>query len=148
MTGLVSGSLVLVRGAPWLAGVLLCVAVLTGLVACGAAEPLPPEQRHTRSSAMAPIRAPQDYRVARGDTLYSIAFRYGMDWREVARWNRIAPPYTIRVGQSLHLRPAPVMRSAVTTTGRRSSQSPPGDVVGSVEGSEPAAAPQAAPAKP
>ncbi|WP_233007948.1 peptidoglycan DD-metalloendopeptidase family protein [Rheinheimera faecalis] len=41
------------------------------------------------------------YMVQTGDTLYSIAFRAGMDYRELAQLNNIAPPYRIFVGQSL-----------------------------------------------
>ncbi|MES2817829.1 MAG: peptidoglycan DD-metalloendopeptidase family protein [Pseudomonadota bacterium] len=39
------------------------------------------------------------YRVLRGDTLYSIAFRFGWDWKALAARNSIAPPYVIRPGQ-------------------------------------------------
>ncbi len=42
--------------------------------------------------------------VVRGDTLYGIAFRNGMDFRDLAALNGIAPPYTIYVGQVLRLR--------------------------------------------
>ncbi len=41
--------------------------------------------------------------VVRGDTLYSIAFRNGLDVRDLIDWNRIAPPYTIFPGQALQL---------------------------------------------
>jgi len=41
--------------------------------------------------------------VQRGDTLYSIAFRYGLDFRKLAAANDIAPPYTIYPGQRLAL---------------------------------------------
>jgi lipoprotein NlpD len=41
--------------------------------------------------------------VRQGETLYSIATAYDMDWREVARRNGIRPPYTIQVGQRLVL---------------------------------------------
>lgn len=41
--------------------------------------------------------------VVRGDTLYGIAFRHGLDYRDLARWNAIAPPYTIYPGQELRL---------------------------------------------
>lgn len=41
------------------------------------------------------------YQVKSGDTLFSIAFRNGMDYRSLARLNRIAEPYTIYVGQIL-----------------------------------------------
>ena len=43
------------------------------------------------------------YRVASGDTLYGIAFKHGMDYRELAQLNHIAAPYTIYVGQQLQL---------------------------------------------
>ena len=45
----------------------------------------------------------QSYRVLRGDTLFSIAFRYGLDYRRLAAANGIAPPYTIYSGQLLRL---------------------------------------------
>ena len=41
--------------------------------------------------------------VRRGDTLYSIAFRHGLDYRALAKANGIPPPYTIRIGQALRL---------------------------------------------
>lgn len=43
--------------------------------------------------------------VVRGDTLYGIAFRNGMDFRDLAEINGIDAPYTIYVGQVLRLRP-------------------------------------------
>ena len=45
------------------------------------------------------------YVVARGDTMYSIAFRNGVDFRALAKWNGIAAPYTIWPGQKLRLSP-------------------------------------------
>lgn len=43
------------------------------------------------------------YTVARGDTLYTIAFRYGLDYRQLASANSISPPYTIYPGQKIDL---------------------------------------------
>lgn len=37
--------------------------------------------------------------VQRGDTLYSIAFRFGWDWKELAARNGIRAPFTILPGQ-------------------------------------------------
>ena len=51
--------------------------------------------------------AASTYRVVRGDTLYSIAFKHGLDYRDLAAWNGIVPPYRILVGQDLRLN-APV----------------------------------------
>ncbi len=71
-----------------------------------------------------PATRPGEYVVARGDTLYQIAFRHGLDYRDVARRNRIEPPYTIYPGQTLHLgeaaiaRPPPVARRPAGATAR------------------------------
>ena len=44
--------------------------------------------------------------VSKGDTLYSIAWRYGHDYKRLAAWNRIEPPFTIYPGQVIELLPA------------------------------------------
>lgn len=61
------------------------------------------------------IRQPDaEYRdVVAGDTLYSIAWESGRDYRELATWNNIAPPYTIKPGQRLRLY-APATTAAAT----------------------------------
>lgn len=65
---------------------------------------------------------PATYRVQRGDTLYRIAWRYGLSYKKVARWNHIGAPYTIYPGQRLTLRPSSGgSRSAATSTGSGSS---------------------------
>ncbi|WP_254275481.1 peptidoglycan DD-metalloendopeptidase family protein [Halomonas sp. 3H] len=43
------------------------------------------------------------YTVEAGDTLYGIAWRHNMDYRDLARLNHIAPPYQIQPGQRLAL---------------------------------------------
>ena len=58
--------------------------------------------RNGRAVSAAPARPKTtsgQYRVRRGDTLYSIAFRFGWDWKALAARNHIVAPYTIRVGQ-------------------------------------------------
>lgn len=45
------------------------------------------------------------HKVKAGETLYSIAFEYGRDPRDVARWNRIPRPYTIFPKQKLRIIP-------------------------------------------
>ncbi len=42
-----------------------------------------------------------NYRVQRGDTLYAIAFRLGMDFQALAAINGIQKPYVIKPGQTL-----------------------------------------------
>lgn len=41
--------------------------------------------------------------VAHGDTLYSIAWRYGLDYHSLAAVNRIKPPYLIHSGQKIRI---------------------------------------------
>ena len=41
--------------------------------------------------------------VLKGETLYSIAWRHGLDYKKVASWNNIRSPYTIYAGQRLRL---------------------------------------------
>ncbi len=47
------------------------------------------------------------YVVRRGDTLYSIAFRFGLDYKSLARANGISPPYMIYVNQRLRITGSP-----------------------------------------
>ncbi len=48
------------------------------------------------------------HRVKPGETLYAIGWRYGVDYRDLARWNGIEPPYLIRPGQVLRVAPPQV----------------------------------------
>lgn len=57
---------------------------------------------------VAPIvdaQTPAQYVVQKGDTLFAIAFQYGLDYRDVADWNNLASADVIYVGQSLRLTP-------------------------------------------
>lgn len=58
--------------------------------------------------------------VKKGDTLYSIAFRYGMDFKDVAAWNGIKPPYVIYPGQKISLASGRRTRQAGDTGSRES----------------------------
>lgn len=61
---------------------------------------------------------PASYRVKSGDTLYAIAWRYGINFSSVARWNGIRAPYTIYPGQWLRLTPAGNRSVASRSTGK------------------------------
>jgi lipoprotein NlpD len=50
------------------------------------------------------------YRVRKGDSLYSIAWRAGLDYRTLARWNALKSPYTIYPGQLIRLSPPKTSR--------------------------------------
>jgi lipoprotein NlpD len=47
----------------------------------------------------------QSYVVRPHDTLYSIAWRHDLDYRDLARWNKIGADYRISIGQVLMLGP-------------------------------------------
>ena len=48
-------------------------------------------------------RGPGWYTVKRSDTLYSIAWRYGLDYKQLASWNRVDVNSPIHPGQRLRL---------------------------------------------
>ena len=52
-----------------------------------------------------PAVGPERYVVHAEDTLYSIAWRHNLDYRDLARWNNIGPDFRISVGQVLMLGP-------------------------------------------
>lgn len=91
----------------------LIVATLL-LAACASDQSAPVEDRSIRSqyaesdaanptpSATRPSIG-GTYRVQSGDTLYAIAFKHGIDFRDLAGWNHIPAPYRIYVGQELTL---------------------------------------------
>lgn len=55
---------------------------------------------------------PEFHVVQRGDTLFSIAWRHGLDYHEVASLNGIAEPWVIQVDQKIRLRPPPARATA------------------------------------
>jgi len=61
------------------------------------------------------------YTVKRGDTLSSIAGRYKLDYKELARWNRIGRDYVIHPGQTLRLYPPTREASASAAAPARAS---------------------------
>lgn len=55
----------------------------------------------------------QMHTVIRGDTLYSIAWRYSVDYRALALANNLAPPYTIYPDQQLNVNISNVSNTAI-----------------------------------
>lgn len=83
----------------------LCILLLT-LAACSSA-----------------LRWTPDYHTVRsGETLYSIAVRYDLDYRQLATWNQLGSGAYIREGQTLRLKPPPAGSKAATT---RAPAAPP-----------------------
>ncbi len=72
---------------------------------------------------------PPGYVVRPHDTLYSIAWRHDLDYRDLARWNNIGPDYRISVGQYLVLRPGP---ARVRASRRAPPETAPGHAASAV----------------
>lgn len=110
---------------------LALVGILVVLVAgCASTPPAPVEDRslgggHGSHGSGSTHSDGSSYRVQRGDTLYSIAFRNGLDFRELARSNRINPPYTIYPGQEIRLNGSSVPRQESTAAAPRSGSPAP-----------------------
>lgn len=51
------------------------------------------------------------YKVQSGDTIYSIAWAYGIDYRELAKINKLSSPYTISKGEVLNIVPAKTQKN-------------------------------------
>ncbi len=93
--------------------VLIGVASILALAACTKTVTRAPviERMPSRiASSAATVKAPKEpdwrpkaYTVQKGDTLYSVALEHGYDYKDIAAWNGIQAPYTIRVGQLLRL---------------------------------------------
>jgi len=96
-------------------GVVLAACALALLVSgCASTKSSAPVVERASMAPKAPAKIrkdedwrPQTYTVQKGDTLYGIALEHGFDYKELAEWNGIAPPYTIRIGQQLKLNTSP-----------------------------------------
>jgi lipoprotein NlpD len=69
-----------------------------------------------------PAGGPESYVVLPQDTLYSIAWRHDLDFRDLARWNNIGADFRISVGQVLVLSGPP--RAARSTAASRAPDAP------------------------
>jgi lipoprotein NlpD len=90
------------------------------LASCASHPPAPIEQLAVGQSSTSSTSKPfaraapvaglngDTYRVAPGDTLYSIAWRLDLDPDALVRWNDIANPNRIFVGQALRVKPPAV----------------------------------------
>jgi len=96
---------------------LIIIFVTLLLVACESNSPAPvierapqtskpklPEAKSTDSKAAGNKDwRPDSHFVKKGETLFGIGLEYGVDYKEIAAANNIAPPYAIQIGQKLNL---------------------------------------------
>jgi lipoprotein NlpD len=139
----------------------LCSTLVLLLAACTSNRPAPVVERTAPSrQASAPPAAPSSarpsprtsetrpdsYTVKPGDTLYSIALEHGLDYRELAIWNRLDNPGALRVGMQLRLSAPAGAPNAPSGTVVAAPLKTPGAVEARPLGSGPSAAPSPAPA--
>ena len=74
------------------------LSILLILAGCASVGQPPVAERSPVFSA-----TPEFYSVTPGDTLYSIAWRFDLDFRTLARLNALVAPYTIFAGQQVRL---------------------------------------------
>ena len=95
-------------------GVCLLLILLGGIPACSTVK-APVSARQGPEKQEVTVTSPDSARqtskgarhtVSKGETLYSIAWRYGHDYKSLAAWNRIKHPFTIYPGQVIKLTPA------------------------------------------
>ena len=109
--------------------ILLCA--LCSLVACSSGY-APVTDQSIGARRHSPLSPPSSYTVRRGDTLYAIAWRYGMDYRELAKINRINSANRIYPGQKLTFRP----KYNVSKSSQKNSSSRPSSSTASTSSSK------------
>lgn len=88
-----------------------------------------------RENRVAPRTTAGAHVVQKGETLYAISFKYAVDFRDIARWNGIAEPYTIYPNQRLLVRDpsaAALTASAVRPNPPVTTSTPSGVVVSKI----------------
>lgn len=151
----------------WRGGLAVTVTAAVVALAVPACTPHSRAPVADRSAAAEVSVRPNTYTVRRGDSLYAIAWRYQLDYRDLAATNNIRDPYTIYPGDVLNLRvtegarfrgPPPGPVKSPQTTARHSKpppaqtadrgKPPPAARTQPSKPSPPAAAPAKKPAKP
>lgn len=66
-------------------------------------------------------KAPAVYRVKKGDTLFAIAWRFGLDQKTIQRQNKISNPNKIFVGQRLRLKSGYTKTQAISYRKKKST---------------------------
>lgn len=92
-------------------------AVGLALGVAGCAEMVRWPDRMTEPAPRRAEPAPEGHYVVKpGDTMYSIAFRHQLDFRELAVWNDVGPDWLIRPGQVIRLSPPPIGTGSAATS--------------------------------
>ena len=79
---------------PWL--LVFFILTITGCSTTQNYAPVRPYQRDL-------VNSEKYYYVKQGDTLYSIGFRSGHGYKRLSYWNKIPPPYNLKIGRKIKL---------------------------------------------
>ena len=66
-------------------------------------KPKPPAPKPAPANNSSKDWRPDSHVVVKGETLFGIGLQYGVDYKEIAAANNIAPPYPIKIGQKIDL---------------------------------------------
>jgi lipoprotein NlpD len=106
---------------------IVLILLFLALTACGGGQAVAPVGVYSKpgQKSSKPTKAPSSYTVKKGDTLYSVSWRYGQDYKTLAKVNGIKSPYTIYVGQKLRFKSTSkaTTKTAKTTTKKWTSKS-------------------------
>ena len=85
---------------------IVLILLVLALTACGGGQAVAPVGTYNKPAkkSIQSVKAPAIYTVKKGDTLFSISWRYGYDHKTLAKVNGIKSPYTIYVGQKLRFK--------------------------------------------
>lgn len=100
--------------------VIYCLAVMS----CGSTPPAPVVVLNSQPVEDEGFQG-DTYTVKKGDTLYAVAWYTGNDYRDIARYNNLRPPYNIFPGQSLRVTAPKVARREPSSTARKTGQTSP-----------------------
>ena len=102
---------------------LLCLSALLWLTGCASSgTPAPVDNREqARKSIQRSAPKGTVHRVQKGETLYSIAWRYGLDYHQLAGWNGVDSSYKIYPGQLLRLKPSSTSVAVAKPTAKNKS---------------------------
>lgn len=83
--------------------------LITIMIGCGSAQPVPVINK-------SPDRIiPEAYQVKSGDSIYNIAWSFGVDYADIAEWSEIKAPYKLNPGQVVYLHKPTVKITALSS---------------------------------
>lgn len=104
--------------------------IMLALLGCGGTAPVPVINK-------SPNRViPPETVVKPGQSIYSISWEFGLDYLAIAKWNGIKPPYSLKPGQRLRLRPGAAPTPAPAQSVIVSTPLPPEPAAGSAKPSQ------------